>query len=86
MQHEGIYKGWCVMSMFISSNELAELTGYKVGFYQAQWLKDHGYPYELTISGKPRVLRAFVEKRLGLASVIPKSQTEPDFSSWKRAA
>lgn len=73
-------------AMFLSCNDLEELTGYKTGHYQAQWLKEHGYPHERTISGKPRVLRAFVEKRLGLASVKPKTQTEPDFSSWKKAA
>lgn len=72
--------------MFLTAEQVQELTGYKVGHYQAQWLKEHGYPYELTISGKPRVLRAFVEKRLGLASVKPTTQTEPDFSSWKKAA
>ncbi len=72
--------------LFLTSDEVLTLTGYKVGHYQAQWLKSNGYPFERTISGKPRVLRAFVEKRLGIASAVPMSQTEPDFSSWKKAA
>lgn len=72
--------------LLLTADELEDLTEYKVGYYQAKWLKAHGYPFELTNSGKPRVLRAFVEKRLGLASAVPMSQTEPDFSSWKKAA
>ena len=48
-------------------------------------LEARGYPFERTVSGKPRVLRAFVEKRLGLASVEPLSHTEPDFSYWKQS-
>ena len=72
------------MGLFLTADELHELTGYKVGHYQAHWLEAHRYPFERTISGKPRVLRAFVEKRLGLASVEPLSDTEPDFSYWKQ--
>lgn len=73
------------MGLFLTADELHELTGYKVGHYQAHWLEAHRYPFERTISGKPRVLRAFVEKRLGLASVEPLSDTEPDFSYWKQS-
>lgn len=72
--------------LFLSPEDLHDLTGYKVGHYQATWLKSHGYPYELTISGKPRVLRAFVEKKLGLASADVSPQTKPDFSHWQKAA
>ncbi len=68
--------------LFLSTKDLCDLTGYKAGYYQAAWLKSHGYPYELTISGKPRVLREFVEKKLGLANVNESPQTKPDFSHW----
>lgn len=73
-------------TLFLTAIDLEELTGYKVGHYQASWLKERGYPYELSSSGKPRVLRAYVEKRFGLASAQPLTQTEPDFSSWGKAA
>lgn len=72
--------------LFLSADDLHSLTGYKIGHYQAAWLKSHGYPYELTISGKPRVLRAFVEKKLGLASVDNSTHTKPNFSHWQKAA
>lgn len=70
--------------LFLTSDELRELTGYQIGHYQARWLDAHGYPFDLTISGKPRVLRSFIEKRLGLASAESLSHTEPDFSFWKQ--
>lgn len=73
------------VSLFLTSDELHELTGYKVGHYQAHWLMTHGYPYEKTISGKPRVLRAFVEKRLGLAVTDYLPKTAPNFSYWKHS-
>ena len=72
------------MSIFLNKLEMVELTGYQVAHYQARWLKAHGYPFELTASGKPRVLRAYVEKRLGLATDIQLNQTEPDFTHWNQ--
>lgn len=72
------------MNMFLTANEIVELTGYQVAHYQACWLTSHGYPFELTNSGKPRVLRAYVEQRLGLTTVVPLSNSEPDFSHWQQ--
>lgn len=70
------------MSLFLTHPEIVELTGYQVAHYQSCWLNEHGYPFERTVSGKPRVLRAYVEKRLGLSSAEQQMQTKPDFSYW----
>ncbi|MGA8864164.1 MAG: DUF4224 domain-containing protein [Gallionella sp.] len=72
------------MTLFLTDHEIIELTGYQVAHYQARWLEAHAYPFERTMSGKPRVLRAYVEKRLGLATDLRLKQTEPDFSHWKQ--
>jgi hypothetical protein len=71
-------------SIFLTNAELAELTGYQIAHFQAKWLDAHGFPYEKTISGKPRVLLGYVEKRLGLTTATPLSQFEPDFSCWEQ--
>ncbi len=72
--------------MFLTPEELSNLTDYGVGQWsrQRQWLENNGYRFELSSAGRPKVLRAYVEKRLGLTTAKPTAQTEPDFSRWKR--
>jgi len=50
--------------MFLTSEELYELTGYKLAAAQCRWLEGRGYPFDSNASGKPRVLRAYVHQRL----------------------
>ena len=69
--------------MFLTADELTELTGYMLTSYQVKWLDRHGYAFELSKAGRPKVLRAYVEKRLGLPTVAPVRQAEPDFSRWE---
>ncbi|SDH41386.1 DUF4224 domain-containing protein [Propionivibrio dicarboxylicus] len=73
--------------MFLTPEELADLTDYDVGQWsrQRRWLDRNGYPFELSAAGRPKVLRAYVEKRLGLTTAKAAAQTEPDFSRWERA-
>lgn len=71
--------------MFLTNAELAELTGYTNPAYQSKWLTTRGYPFEVSVLRRPRVLRAYVERRLGLATTVPAGQTEPDFSSWRKS-
>ena len=68
--------------MFLTPDELAELTGYKTPARQCRWLDRAGYPFETAATGRPKVLRAFVERRLGLAAQSPATPTEPNFSRW----
>ncbi len=68
--------------MFLTADDLVELTGYQAPARQCRWLDRAGYPFELNAAGKPKVLKAYVEKRLGLADAKPKANTEPDFSRW----
>jgi len=50
---------------FVSNEELRELTGYKYPKHQLGWLKGRNWKYETDCAGKPRVLRAYFESRLG---------------------
>ena len=72
--------------MFLTPDEISDLTGYQPQSvsHQCKWLDRHGFPFELSAAGRPKVLRAYVERRLGLASVALKSESEPDFSQGEK--
>jgi hypothetical protein len=56
------------MSLFLTTDELQELTGYKRGGDQARWLKTQGYYVEINARGVPRITQRQVdEKRQVLA-------------------
>lgn len=71
--------------MFLTPDEIADLSGYKPQSvaHQCRWLDRHGFPFELSATGRPKVLRSYVERRMGLATQAKKSQCEPDFSKWE---
>ena len=50
--------------MFLSPAELAELTGLKRPSAQARWLAQAGLRHVLGADGRPRVLRAEVERAM----------------------
>jgi hypothetical protein len=72
--------------MFLTPDEISELTGSQPQSvsYQCKWLDRHGFPFELSAAGQPKVLRAYVERRFGLASSVQKSESGPDFSQWEQ--
>lgn len=51
--------------MFLTPDELEELTGYKTGKRQRGWLVEHGYKFEVRADGKPAVLSSHVAVKLG---------------------
>ncbi len=52
--------------MFLTHEELRELTGYKVQTKQRRWLEQNGVPHTVNAGGKPVVLVAVVEKMHGV--------------------
>ena len=50
--------------MFLSEDDLKELTGYVQLSAQRAWLIAHGWKFETDRRGKPRVLRAEAEGRM----------------------
>jgi hypothetical protein len=71
------------MSMFLSRDELVDLSGARQRRRVIAWLRGAGYRFEIGADGWPRVLRAAVEARLmpdaGKRTV--RSQ-EPDLSVY----
>lgn len=51
--------------LFLTADELRELTGFKRPSAQARWLKSHGWPFEISALGAPKVLRGVAVARLG---------------------
>lgn len=54
--------------MFLTSEELEQLTGYQKASAQARWLTRERLPFVRGGDGKLKVLRQVIEQRLGLKS------------------
>lgn len=67
--------------MFLTAEELADLTGLKRPSAQLQWLRLRGWPVESDAKGRPRVLRSVVEARLG--GISAPAKTEPNFGALR---
>lgn len=51
--------------MFLTQEQLQELTERVRPTAQIKWLKEHGYPFDVGAEGNPKVLASVVESRLG---------------------
>lgn len=58
--------------MFLTKEEVRDLSGYKRRTEQAKWLRENGYPFELDKDGNPKVPRAAVESRFQVRHGGPK--------------
>lgn len=50
--------------LFLSNEELVELTGYRRQHEQKRWLAARRWTFEVNAAGAPRVARAYFERRL----------------------
>lgn len=66
--------------LFLSSEELRELTDLKIAKAQMRWLDKNNFPYEISASGKPKVLRSFLFQRFE-ANNLNNKTTEPNFDA-----
>jgi hypothetical protein len=63
------------ISMFLTKEELRELTGYVYHCRQIDWLRRHNWRFEVTAQERPKVARSYFESRLGGASVKQEAQS-----------
>lgn len=68
--------------MFLTHEQLVDLTGLSQGAAQIRWLKAHGITHWVRVDGKPRVPMAAVE---GRSSASPAELTQPDFGALRAA-
>lgn len=57
--------------MFLNNEQVRDLTGCARVAQQIEWLRSHKYAFELDAKGRPVVLRAYVEGRLGGTITAP---------------
>ena len=56
--------------MFLNSEQLLEMTGYRNHAAQATWLSDNGYSFDLRRDGRPNILLDQVRERQCKKAVI----------------
>jgi hypothetical protein len=71
--------------MFLTSDELAALTGYRQPSAQIRWLRVHGWRFVVNAQRRPIVDRGFYERRLVGGPSTPE-RVEPNFEALNRRA
>lgn len=66
---------------FLTQDEIRELTDLKIPKAQMRWLQKNSYPFEIAASGKPKVLREYVMKKLMAISLTTYPTNEPNFDA-----
>jgi|GEM_PF-1058302 hypothetical protein len=70
------------ISMFLSEEEVQEFTGYKRAGDQKQWLDQQGYSFTINAIGKVIMLRAYIEKILGVEPISTPRKARPKEPNW----
>jgi len=68
--------------MFLTPDEIVTITGYIRPSSQRDWLKRNGWTFEVDGNGRPIVLRAYVETRMGVNGHA--AAPAPNFSAIRR--
>lgn len=66
--------------MFLTADQLYDLTGYRLAAYQVKWLRKAGVRHFVRADGKPRVLPSALEGFTPGRS----APVQPDFAALKR--
>ena len=69
--------------IFLTQDEVRELTDLKIPKAQMRWLQKNSYPFEVAASGKPKVLREYVMRKLMTISLSVIPTNEPNFDAIK---
>lgn len=68
--------------MLLTTDELHDLTGYKVAKLQIKWLRDRGWRFELNRLGQPRVDREYYRQQMGnQAAPVGQLDVEPNWAA-----
>lgn len=70
-------------SMFLSTDEIAELTGRKRKDCQVKALRHMGIEHRIRPNGTVAVLRSHVERELGGATTTVTQEIEPNWSAME---
>lgn len=64
-------------SIFLTADELQDLTGYIYPKYQRKWLINEGIPFKANRMGEPKVKRSLFTQN----EPIQQQEVEPDFGA-----
>ena len=67
---------------YLTHEELQELTGCKQRARQLTWLRSREWAHETTARGEIRVLRAYRDQRLGIATRTEPRSPDADFNAF----
>lgn len=71
------------MTLFLTRDELMDLTERKQRAKVAEWLVENGYRFDVAADGWPKVLRSALESRLSPSrGKRPAARNEPDFTVY----
>jgi len=73
------------MSLFVSRDELQELTGFKKKSLQIKQLSNFGIPFEVNRLGSPVVLRSAIEDTLSGTKLPKKRSKSINLESLRKA-
>lgn len=74
------------MALFLTPDELHDLTGYKRHADQRRWLSDRAWTFETAATGRPVVARSFAESRLGAPDRATAGAWMPNLAAIRKAA
>lgn len=72
--------------MFLTADELHDLTGYKRLADQRRWLTERAWTFETAATGRPVVARSYAESRLGPSERATAGVWMPNLAALHRAA
>jgi hypothetical protein len=77
-----------LIKMFLTREEINQLTGYKIPSAQIRWLRSEEFKFKIAADGYPRVLKSEVEFQMGHGSdIINKNKKiKPDIEGLKKWA
>jgi hypothetical protein len=73
------------MSLFLTAEELHDLTGYRKPGRQIDWLRSQGFTFRIASDGYPRVDRSHYLRLMGGMVEAQHKKTEPDFGGLPKS-
>jgi hypothetical protein len=70
--------------LFLDSDEVEVLTGFRTRTRQVEWLRTKGWRFELNANRKPIIARRYAEKMLGCGE-DHEQRTRPNFGALLRS-
>lgn len=71
-------------NLFLTSDEVGTLTGFKLHTRQVEWLRKKGWRFEISGNRRPIIARKYAEKMLGCG--VPEPTTYmPNFAALQGA-